>query len=211
MLSVTCPSIFMSTKRGFDLLKVNSYHISLYLHNFCFLICFICFAFLESKAFTTDFNVSFAVEINNSAQFCWCKHKAIGTSIQGNFSMSYGSPLSHGVQMQSVLLLIFRIQRSWTSFIIPLFDELRYFQGPQWWPSVSAYSYYRVTLHEPEITGKVHWLQSLCQHTPGENLTLSLPKGKTKAHSFCSWARETDLCTLALLIFPVGWISWIHA
>lgn len=30
----------------------------------------------------------------------------------------------------------------------------------------------------PEITAQVHWLQSLCQHTPGENLTL--PNGETK-------------------------------
>lgn len=54
--------------------------------------------------------------------------------------------------------------------------------------------------YEPEITKKVHWLQSLCQHTPGGNLTLSLPNGKTKAQRFCSWDRGEQICA--------PWLSW---
>jgi len=72
-----------------------------------------------------DLNDFFATETNDS----WCKHKVLSTSTQENFSMPYSSPLSQGVWMQSLLPSIFRIQRSRTSFIIPLFDELRY-RGP---------------------------------------------------------------------------------
>lgn len=50
------------------------------------------------------------------------------TRPQGNFSEPHSSPLLWGVQ--SLLLSIFRIQRSWTSFITLLFDELRY--GGPW-------------------------------------------------------------------------------